>query len=207
LTIETYKINCKNNEIIAKIHDASDTFCLNKELEALKILINFENNVKCIYDFSCMDKRIIMMEYIENGDLCIDFFDKNPSKSELQSVFLQIALAIAILGFEYKISHRDLHYGNILLDHTDREYIKYKVRGKEYIIKTYGYLPKLLDFGQCRFYDGRIPAQFVMDDIYFIFYSMSNWTKDPEYKKSIDELLQIKIKDIHTFMATILKFE
>jgi serine/threonine protein kinase len=254
LNIETYKISCANNEIIGKktlksadesddfvhviqsvlqkynvsvilkIHEADDKYLLNKELVALKKLINFENSVKYICDFSCMDNKdrwfkqinkptkfcnqkedklhFIVMEYIENGDLHADFFDKNPSKSELQSVFLQIALAIAILGFEYKMYHGDLHCGNILLDNTDDEYITYKVSGKEYNIKSNGYLPKLVDYGRSGFYIGRIHAKYVLEDIYLIFNSMSNWTKDPEYKKYIKDFLQIKIKDIHTSINT-----
>jgi serine/threonine protein kinase len=213
--------------VIVKIHEEKNIYFLENELKALKTLANFENSVQYICDFSCMDDKsrwfkyvtkptkfcnqkadklhFIVMEYIEHGDLHTDFFDKNPSRLEIQSVCLQIALAIAILGFEYKIYHGDLHSGNILLDRTDQENITYKVRGKKYNIKTYGYLPKLVDFGRCGFYDGRIKPAYVIEDLYLIFTILSTWIKDQEYKNKIQDFLHIKTDDIHTFIQNFIE--
>jgi hypothetical protein len=70
LNIETYKFNCEQNKLIGeeaddfganqtnvvvKIHDEKKIYFLEKELKALKKLVNFENSVQYICDFSCMD--------------------------------------------------------------------------------------------------------------------------------------------------------
>lgn len=195
----------------------------------MKKLANFPNCLQYICDFPCLRSAIpkfndtsiplnlcnkklvrpslnadklhfIVMEYIENGDLHEDFFDKNPPRVEILSVFLQIALAIAILGFDYKIYHGDLHSGNILLDHTNDEFITYNVLGKSYNIKTYGYLPKLADYGRSGTYDSRITHKDILEDIYMIFTSMSTWIKDIEYKDYIKDKLLIQTSNFHKFM-------
>ena len=255
LNVDTYKLSCENNELIGKkslksaeesddfvhviqsvltkynasvvvkIHEERDKIFLQRELQSLKKLINFQNSVRYICDFSCLDDKdrwfkkvtkdikfcknvkqnehqlhFIVMEYIENGDLHEDFFDKNPPRVEILSVFLQIALAIAILGFEYKIYHGDLHSGNILLSHTNDEFITYNVLDKSYNIKTYGYLPKLADYGRSGTYDSRITHKDILEDIYMIFTSMSTWIKDIEYKDYIKDKLLIQTSNFHKFM-------
>ena len=142
--------------VIVKIHDSVSYF-VEKEITALNKLSEFENSVKKICDFSCLDDKarwkhminhaikfcnnkknrlhFIVLEYIENGDIDL-FFSKNPSKEMICSFFLQIELSIIKLALDYRISHGDLNSGNILISGTEKSRIHYKIMGKEYRITS-----------------------------------------------------------------------
>ena len=97
-----------NKPVVVKIHSSS-TIQVKKELLALNKLKDFQNSVKLICDFSCMDDKtrwkkpvlkpvkfcnnktdslhFIVLEYIENIQF-ESFFNRKPSSEELYSIFL-----------------------------------------------------------------------------------------------------------------------
>ena len=44
----------------------------------------------------------------------------------------------------FKLTHNDLHLGNILFKPTNDEYLYYKIMNKYYKIPTYGYIVKII---------------------------------------------------------------
>jgi hypothetical protein len=147
--------------IIVKIHD-SDSYFVEKELFALDKLADFENSVTKICDFSCMDDKsrwkymidspvtfcnnkrdklhFIALEYIENGEMDT-FFSKNHSNAVLCSLFLQIEAS------------------------TSKSRIHYQILEKEYRITSHGIIPKLIDYGRCTKYVGKIYPSYVLNRI------------------------------------------
>jgi serine/threonine protein kinase len=216
--------------IIVKIHDSVSYF-VEKEITALNKLSEFENSVKKICDFSCLDDKarwkhmirspikfcnnkkdklhIIILEYIENGDLEL-FFSKNPSKKVLCSLFLQIELTIIRLALDYRISHGDLHSGNILIHSTEKSRIHYKVLGKEYRITSYGILPKLIDFGRSTSYIGKIHPDSILDDIYICLSILALHINNEELKNNFKQFILNESKanstDLHRIIMETKRF-
>ena len=60
----------------------------------------------------------------------------------LDSIILQIAMALRVLVGKYKIVHNDLHTGNILISRTKAKYVL--IGEREY--RTYGWMPYIIDF-------------------------------------------------------------
>jgi len=199
------KLTKHDTPVVVKIHYANSYF-IRKELAGLQKLKNFDNSVEYLCDFTCMDNKnrwkdniieptkfcrgkkdrlhFIVMEYIENGDL-VTLFNKNPSNKELCSIFLQVALVIMIIGVKYKMFHGDLNTGNILIATTDKKYITYNILDEDIKVKTYGFIPKLIDFGRGGEYDGRVKIKYIMDDIYLAFSVMGVWIHGEEKKNKV----------------------
>jgi len=213
-----------NKPIIVKIHDSVSYFVEN-EITALNKLSEFENSVKKICDFSCLDDKtrwkhminspikfcnnkkdnlhFIALEYIENGDI-EQFFSNNPSKEMICSLFLQIELAIITLALDYRISHGDLNSGNILISSTEKSRIHYKILGKEYRITSYGILPKLIDYGRSTHYVGKIYPSYILDDIYICLSIFAIYMKDEELKTKFQQFIvnesKINTSDLHRIL-------
>ena len=204
-----------NKPIVVKIHDSVSYF-VDKEITALHKLSDFEHSVKKICDFSCLDDKarwkyminspikfcnhkkdklhFIVLEYIENGDIDL-FFSKNPPKETICSLFLQIEFAIMILALDYKMSHGDLHSGNILISSTEKSRIHYRVLGKEYRITSYGILPKLIDYGRSTNYKGKIFPSYILDDIYTCLSILVIYIRDEELKTKFQQFI---VDESHT---------
>ena len=195
--------------IIVKIHDSVSYF-VEKEITALNKLSEFENSVKKICDFSCLDDKarwknminnpikfcnnkknklhFIALEYIENGDIEL-FFSNNPSKETICSLFLQIELVIIKLALDYKISHGDLNSGNILISSTEKSRIHYRISGQEYRITSYGIIPKFIDYGRSTNYVGKIYSSYILDDIYTCLSILVIYIKDEELKIKLQQFI------------------
>lgn len=154
--------------VIVKIHDENSMYTKN-ELRYLKKMRNFENSVEMICHFSCMDHKprwlsrvadksvkfcnnkndllhFFVLEYIENGDIS-QFFQTTESV-KIMSFIIQTALAIMIMGVHYKTCHGDLNSGNILAATTQISRMSYSLFDKEYRVKTFGTMPKFIDYGR-----------------------------------------------------------
>lgn len=154
--------------VIVKIHDENSIYTKN-ELRYLKKMRDFENSVKMICHFSCMDHKprwlsrvtnksvkfcnnkndrlhFFVLEYIENGDI-VHFFQTTDS-AKIMSFIIQTTLAIMIMGIDYNTCHGDLNSGNILAATTEKLRISYRVFDKEYRVKSFGIIPKFIDYGR-----------------------------------------------------------
>jgi serine/threonine protein kinase len=178
------KLENYNNPVIVKIHDARNIMVL-KELAAMRRLKGFDNVVKYICDFSCMDDKsrwankinepvtfcnnkqdnlhFIVMEYVSNGD--ISEYVKKASLIEIRSLLIQLVFTILILGTKYKMNHGDLNTGNILIQSTTKKRIVYQYRNKTYYVKSCGIMPVLIDFGRSSHFS-TIQYESIMDEIF-----------------------------------------
>jgi len=166
------KLEGYNGPIIIKVSDL-DIF-YNREKMGLSAIEGFNYYAKIICDFTCNDDKerwmkninkpiklcvgnqplnFFIMEYIDDGDL-----EKNIKKinnnEELCSIFKQIMFCFIELGQKYKIYHGDIHSANILIDRTDDVYSSHIINNEVIKVKTFGKIPKLIDFGRCgKFYN------------------------------------------------------
>jgi len=210
--------------VVVKIHD-SQSYFVEKELFALNRLADFENSVKKICDFSCLDDKsrwknmihspvkfcnnkhdklhFIVLEYIDNGDI-ESFLAKNPSRPTICSLFLQVELAIIKLALDYRLSHGDLNSGNIMISATEKSRIHYRVLDKEYRITSHGILPKLIDYGRCTKYVGKIYPSYILDDIYTCLSVLVMYIKDEELKAVLKEFIYDESRTNSTDLARVL---
>ena len=141
-----------------------------------------------------------VLEYIENKPYESLFTISN---EEFYSIFMQIELAIIILALDYRISHGDLNSGNILIAKTNNKIIKYNISGKCHNIKSFGIIPKLIDYGRCSNYIGRgkICAEPIIDDV-FIAFSVLRMYLNQNNQKKLTEWYSNYIypKDINQFI-------
>ena len=64
------------------------------------------------------------------------------------SLTFQIFSAIITMNNIFGIKHNDLHFGNVMLKNTNKEYLYYNVNNSYYKIPTYGYIICILDWGR-----------------------------------------------------------
>ena len=207
--------------VVVKIH-SSFSISIKKELIALNRLKNFQNSVKLICDFSCMDDKhrwktpiqkqvkfcnnkkdslhFIVLEYIENGQI-EHFFNNNPSNEELCSIFIQIELSIITLALDYRMSHGDLNSGNILFSHTDKKEIRYNILGREYRIPSFGIIPKFIDYGRfIEYREENIESEDIKYDILLIFGILNVHVQNEEIKDKLNKwIFKVSEDNIQNF--------
>lgn len=111
-----------------------------------------ENDNPDIFD---EDQLYIVFEQYNAGLDLEAFIFKNAE--EAFSVFVQVALTLAVAENKFDFEHRDLHWGNILIVRTNQKYLKYHVDGKVYEIPSYGVKATIIDFTLSRMvYDGAV---------------------------------------------------
>jgi hypothetical protein len=113
-------------------------------------------------------QQYILMEKI-SGDLSDDIeclsihtFDKIPSDKRghaMNSFYVQVIFAIAMYQEKLKISHNDLHTGNVFIEHITpktvfnnqnvygSDWFHYRVKGKDIYIPYCSFIAKIGDFG------------------------------------------------------------
>jgi hypothetical protein len=109
---------------------------LRKELEfnLVKIHNYYFNNTK----------QILVME--NAGVTFQEIIMKELNKLEfLNDKIYEIMVILAILDNKFKFMHKDLHTQNILMKKTNNKYNEYILNGKEYKIKSHGYIPVFID--------------------------------------------------------------
>lgn len=214
--------------VIVKIHDADSDF-IKRELFFLNKMRDFENSVELICDFSCMDDKkrwmsrvadksvrfcnnksdslhFIVLEYIENGD--IGEYLSTASNDQIMSIFLQCTLAIMVMGLKYNTCHGDLNSGNILVDKTDKKRASYKIFNREYRIKTFGIIPKFIDYGRS---SSLLKNDYtsIICEIHICFSVLIKYIGSPEMKTKLKTFLNeevefyehnIKKNYLHTFI-------
>lgn len=108
-------------------------------------------NIKRKHKIICSD--IAAFEYIQSGMTFYSLLKKPTSTiSSLNSVVMQICLAIIIAQQKCSFVHNDLHSQNILITKCDPKiYILYRVKicGEEqvFLVPTFGFIPIIIDYG------------------------------------------------------------
>lgn len=95
------------------------------------------------------DKSILVTNELAIGDLKYFMTEVKPSVKIMRRLYFQIFTGIYVMKKYFGINHNDLHWGNVLIHKVRKEnsYTRYKINGKYYYIKNYGYIPVLWDFG------------------------------------------------------------
>lgn len=67
------------------------------------------------------------------------------------SAVFQIIAAIVTMHTVFGIKHNDLHFGNIMVEPTKKEFLFYKIGNFYYKVPTHGYLFKIIDWGRATY--------------------------------------------------------
>jgi hypothetical protein len=70
------------------------------------------------------------------------------SDDELDSIIIQILMSLITFQKTFGLTHNDLHTNNIMYVRTNKKHLYYLVGGKQYKIKTFGKIYKIIDFGR-----------------------------------------------------------
>lgn len=192
--------------VIIKVSDV-DLF-LKREKLGLSAIEGFPHHAKIICDFTCNDNKsrwmkklvsptqlcigdeplhFFVMEYIADGD--IEKYIKGlTNKEHLRSIFAQIMYCFVELGQKYKIYHGDIHPGNILIDSTDDEYSTHIVNGDEVRVKTFGRVPKLIDFGRCGIFNTQPMDAAIIFELNFALWVCMHYIQDKHIREKINAI-------------------
>ena len=210
------KLENYNEPVVVKIYD-SENGRLYTEINILKKVKDYRNTARLICHFTCKDdktsyfRKIIktmkpitfcskgthllhffVYEYIANGDIS-DFFTKNNDINLIKSMTLQITAVIIELALVYKVIHGDINSGNIMVDTTEEKTLDYTIDRKTFEIETYGWMPKMIDYGKSRFYTDRIISpDDVWDDITNALNIIAHYTNEKTKKNIIDLFINTK---------------
>nr|XP_050861834.1 uncharacterized protein LOC127069144 isoform X1 [Vespula vulgaris]XP_050861835.1 uncharacterized protein LOC127069144 isoform X1 [Vespula vulgaris]XP_050861836.1 uncharacterized protein LOC127069144 isoform X1 [Vespula vulgaris]XP_050861837.1 uncharacterized protein LOC127069144 isoform X1 [Vespula vulgaris]XP_050861838.1 uncharacterized protein LOC127069144 isoform X1 [Vespula vulgaris] len=100
-----------------------------------------DNDCPSIFD----EKQLYISLELGHGGQDLESFEFHTAV-EAHTLFIQTALALAIAERSLKFEHRDLHWGNILISHTDEEYIYYKLDNKNISVLSNGIKVCIIDF-------------------------------------------------------------
>lgn len=94
-----------------------------------------------------MPTQVVTLEKCENT---LDYLlEKNELRvEELESAMFQVIVILYTYQMLFDFTHNDLHTNNIMYNHTEEEYLSYKIKGKYYKIPTFGKIYKIIDFGR-----------------------------------------------------------
>jgi len=73
---------------------------------------------------------------------------------EARSVLSQVTLSLAIAERSLQFEHRDLHWGNVLVQKTSESTLTYMLDGTEMSIDTHGVKVTIIDFTLSRLTKG-----------------------------------------------------
>lgn len=111
-----------------------------------------ENDNPEIFD---EDQLYIVFELCHAGIDLEAYVFKNAE--EAYSIFLQVALTLAVAETKLQFEHRDLHWGNVLISKTTKKFAEYRIDGKVIQVPTHGVKATIIDYTLSRMvYDGAV---------------------------------------------------
>ena len=233
------KLKDYTEPVVVKIYD-NNNFHLDIETKILEVINGYRNTATLICDFTCDDNKeryikkitrhihfcnkngsseinnnlhFFVYEYIAYGDIS-EFFMKNPDSKIIISLILQIMCVIIQLATIYGIYHGDINTGNILIDKIDNQNIDYCIEGTNFTIKTYGIIPKIIDYGRSNFYQKNtpIPINNVWFDVIMAFGVIYPYINDSVLKQKVlnisqkSEMSLPSLKDYYNYVYNTLFF-
>jgi hypothetical protein len=100
--------------------------------------------------------QVIGMEYCENtfDDLILS---EELSSEEWLSSFMQIIMILITYQKVFNFTHNDLHTNNVMYNKTDKKFLYYCYKKKNYKVPTFGRIFKIIDFGRSIYkFDGKL---------------------------------------------------
>jgi hypothetical protein len=133
----------------------------------------------------------LITEYVNKKSLDDYTSSKTLSLASWKSIIFQVLYTIYVLQKKYKLSHNDLHCGNILIDTIDKEgYLTYELNNQKYYVKHNGVIPKIFDFEVSESYNNSISKLYPNEHL-------------KEQKKSIPQYFHPGY-DVHYFLDSLL---
>ena len=170
--------------------------------------------------------NVLFSEFVEGNCLhkWVKDLKENDEKitiDEWKYIIFSILCTLFILHDKYKMSHNDVHYGNILIDNSlekNKEYFEYSSdkigNGMKFYFPNYGFMPKLWDFEFAMSFDTTLtdlyPNRLITQD-YEVKEKNKEWIVDDYHAQNYHEvfkqiLLEDKSFDDNGVMCTPLKF-
>jgi hypothetical protein len=94
--------------------------------------------------FKDVPVQMTIMEKLEGT--FYDLLKTNPETEKHRAWLAQIVFALAFAQRNFAFTHNDLHGNNVMFVRTDKEYVYYFYAGTTYVVPTYGYIMKIIDF-------------------------------------------------------------
>lgn len=209
--------------VVVKIYSTFNEH-LRNERRALEIVSGFRNTVPLLCDFACNDDKtryitklqqpimfchtpspdklnFFVFEYLRFGDIS-DYIVKQTDPQAVYTIILQMVCVIIQLASKYRILHGDLNTGNILVDTTDEKMVDYVIDNKTISIASYGFIPKLIDYGKCIIFESPIPIYLVWESIAMMFSVVRNYVKDEWINQTLNTLssdITIKLPTLYNY--------
>ncbi len=91
--------------------------------------------------------QVICMEYCENtfDDLILS---NELTNDEWYSALMQIIMILITYQKAFSFTHNDLHTNNVMYNYTNKKFIYYCYKNKNYKVPTFGRIFKIIDFGR-----------------------------------------------------------
>ncbi|XP_064214196.1 uncharacterized protein LOC659764 [Tribolium castaneum] len=90
-------------------------------------------------------QQYIVLELANGGDDLESYVFNNAQQA--YAVFQQIACALAVAEAQLKFEHRDLHWGNVLINTVNKsKVLPFRLNGKEILVETNGVEATIIDF-------------------------------------------------------------
>ncbi len=112
-----------------------------------KFILDSDNRDLFTFDNACLPRNILFLECVNKlqiYQLCKKCSDKHIISSQI----LQILMSLDILQTKRKITHYDLHIGNILIQKCEiNSVFLYKHKNDYFLVPTFGFFPLIIDMG------------------------------------------------------------
>ncbi|KAI8911733.1 hypothetical protein EDD86DRAFT_203123 [Gorgonomyces haynaldii] len=95
---------------------------------------------------SLKDNQLYLVLFLEFGGTDLEHTALLTTPKRLMSVFMQVILALAQGEEQIQFEHRDLHWGNILVENTAKRSIAYEIMDETVTVKLSGVQVKIIDF-------------------------------------------------------------
>jgi len=73
---------------------------------------------------------------------------------EAESIIYQVTLSLAVAECSLQFEHRDLHWGNVLIQRTSEPTLTYMLNGASMSVETHGVKVTIIDFTLSRLTKG-----------------------------------------------------
>ncbi|EEC15215.1 hypothetical protein IscW_ISCW021594 [Ixodes scapularis] len=137
--------------IISLVHCVQDTYhrVLLKQWDLFDSKKGSENDRPDFYEASQM---FVVFEFADGGESLECF--KIRTAGEAESIFLQVACALAVAEVALEYEHRDLHWGNLLVTRTPEKRASYRLPEGTFDLDTCGVSVSLIDYSLSRLRNG-----------------------------------------------------
>jgi len=126
--------------------DEKETLSKNEEEDEIPVMVTIP---RFPVNLICMEKCDYTFDHL--------IITNKLSEKEWMSTLMQIIMILVTYQKCFSLTHNDLHTNNIMYTHTEKKYIYYIHKKKQYKVPTYGRIFKIIDYGRAIFkYDSNL---------------------------------------------------